>query len=114
MYGLSGRQWMASISSSRRAVSRASGVPLARAETAFPFNALAGLGKVIAPGDLAFFVVAMLLFPRARRLRQNDGRVFSVHPQDRQGRRWRIRRVDARKLVSFVKKRYGNPVNRRA
>ncbi len=65
MYGLSGRQWMASISSSRRAVSRASGVPLARAETAFPFNALAGLGKVITPGDLAFFVVAMLLIPRA-------------------------------------------------
>src|SRR6476660_8119814 len=100
MYGLSGRQWMASISSSRRAVSRASGVPLARAETAFPFNALADLGKVSAPGDLAFFVVAMLLFP-PRRLRQNDGCVFSVHPQDRQGRRRRIGRADAWKLVSF-------------
>jgi hypothetical protein len=32
MYGLSGRQWMASISSSRRAVSRASGVPVALAD----------------------------------------------------------------------------------
>jgi hypothetical protein len=72
MYGLSGRQWMASISSSRRAVSLASGVPLARAETAFPFNLLAGVCPEAAPGDLAFFVVAMLLFP-PRRLRQNDG-----------------------------------------
>ena len=56
---------MASISSSRRAVSRASGVPLARAETAFPFNLLAGGCPEAAPGDLAFFVVAMLLFPHA-------------------------------------------------
>jgi hypothetical protein len=56
---------MASISSSRRAVSRASGVPLARAEIALPFNLLAGVCKAAAPGDLAFFVVAMLLFPHA-------------------------------------------------
>jgi hypothetical protein len=70
-------------------VSRASGVPLARAEIAFPFNLLAGICKAAAPGDLAFFVVAMLLFP-PRRLRQYDGRVFSVHPQERQGRQWRF------------------------
>jgi hypothetical protein len=36
-----------------------------RAEIAFPFNLLAGICKAAAPGDLAFFVVAMLLFPRA-------------------------------------------------
>jgi len=47
-------------------------VPLPRAETAFPFNLLAGVCPEAAPGDLAFFVVAMLLFP-PRRLRQNDG-----------------------------------------
>src|SRR5262245_9349386 len=84
MYGLSGRQWIASISSSRRAVSRASGVPVARAEIALPFNLLAaGFAPGCEPGAAAFFFVAMLLFP-PRRLRQNDGRVFSVHPQDRQ------------------------------
>src|SRR5689334_10289588 len=84
MYGLSGRQWMASISSNRRAVSRASGVPVARAEIAFPFKPLcAGFTPDCEPGAAAFFFVAMLLFP-PRRLRQNDGRVFSVHPQDRQ------------------------------
>src|SRR5260370_33597391 len=56
---------MASMSSSRRAVSRASGVPLARAEIAFPFNLLAGICKAAAPGDLACFVVASVLFPHA-------------------------------------------------
>jgi len=40
-------------------------LPLARAEIAFPFNLLAGICKAAAPGDLAFFVVAMLLFPHA-------------------------------------------------
>src|SRR5882672_8219476 len=59
MYGFSGRQWMASISSSRRAVSRASAVPLARAEIALPFNLLAGLCRGSAAGVLAFFFVAI-------------------------------------------------------
>src|SRR6201985_482141 len=84
MYGLSCRQWMGAVSRSRRAVSRASGVPVARAEIALPFNLLAaGFAPGCEPGATAFFFVAMLLFP-PRRLRQNDGRVFSVHPQDRQ------------------------------
>ncbi len=52
------------MSSSRRAVSRASGVPLLRAEIAFPFNLLAGFFGDSAAGDLTFFV-AMLLFPHA-------------------------------------------------
>ena len=66
MYGLSGRQWMASISSSRRAVSRDSGVPVARAEISLPFNLLAaGFPFTGAAGEVAFFVVAMLLFPHA-------------------------------------------------
>ena len=66
MYGLSGRQWMASISRSRRAVSRASGVPEARAEISLPFNLVAtGFPFTGAAGEVAFFVVAMLLFPRA-------------------------------------------------
>src|SRR5258708_34324703 len=84
MYGLSGRQWMASIWSSSGAVSRASGVPVARAEIALPFNLLAaGFAPGCEPGTAAFFFVAMLLFP-PRRLRQNDGRAFIVHPQARQ------------------------------
>jgi hypothetical protein len=75
---------MASISSSSRAVSRASVVPVARAEIALPFNLLeAGFPMIGAAGEEAFFVVAMLLSPA--RLRQYDGRVFSVHPQYRQG-----------------------------
>src|SRR6185369_12902454 len=66
MYGLSGRQWMASISSSRRAVSRASGVPVARAEISLPFNLLAaGFATFAGAGAMTFFDVAMLLFPRA-------------------------------------------------
>lgn len=66
MYGLSGRQWMASMSSSRRAVSRASDVPVARAEIALPFNLVAaGFAMAGAAGEEAFFVVAMLLFPHA-------------------------------------------------
>jgi hypothetical protein len=49
-----------------------------------PFNLLAAeLTLGCEPDAAAFFFVAMLLFP-PRRLRQNDGRVFSVHPQDRQ------------------------------
>ena len=59
MYGFSGRQWMASMSSSRRAVSRASAVPLARAEIALPFNLLAGLCRGSAAGVLLFFFVAI-------------------------------------------------------
>src|SRR5665213_1394394 len=66
MYGLSGRQCMASISSSRRAVSRASGVPVARAEIALPFNLVeAGFTAGAMAAGLIFFAVAMLLFPRA-------------------------------------------------
>lgn len=66
MYGLSGRQWMASISSSRRAVSLASGVPVARAEIALPFNAVvAGFNAGAIAAGFAFFAVAMLLFPHA-------------------------------------------------
>ena len=66
MYGLSGRQWMASISSSRRAVSRASGVPVALAEIAFPLNELvAGFNAGAIAAGFVFFAVAMLLFPRA-------------------------------------------------
>src|SRR5258708_867168 len=99
MYGLSGRQWMASISSSRRAVSLASGVPLARAETAFPFNLLAGVCPEAAPGDLAFFVVAMLLFPHAACDKMTG--VFSVHPQERQERQQQFGQLGSPKLVSF-------------
>src|SRR5450755_4021270 len=66
MYGFSGRQWMASISSSRRAVSRASGVPVAFAEIILPFNLLdAGFKAGAIAAGLTFFAVAMLLFPRA-------------------------------------------------
>jgi hypothetical protein len=66
-------------------VSRASGVPLARSEFAFWVNFLLALAAGAVSVDLAFFFVAMLLFP-PRRLRQNDGRVFSLHAPDRQGR----------------------------
>src|SRR5258705_1548521 len=94
MYGLSGRQWMASISSSRRAVSRASGVPLARAEIAFPFNLLAGVCRAAAPGDLAFFVVAMLLFPRAACDKMTAVCLAFIHRSGKGGgsgsRRWAI------------------------
>src|SRR5262245_23977587 len=65
MYGFSGRQWIASISSSRRAVSSASGGRPDRGKFAFPFNGL-GLpceGRPLA--DLVFFFVAMPPFPRA-------------------------------------------------
>ena len=52
------------MSSSSRAVSLASGVPVARAESSLPFKALAGFGAG-AIADVAFFFVAMLLFPHA-------------------------------------------------
>jgi hypothetical protein len=61
----SGAAWIASISSSRRAVSRASGVPLVLAEIPLPFNLLAGFSTGPEPDDLAFFFVAMLLFSPA-------------------------------------------------
>jgi hypothetical protein len=76
MYGLSGRQWMASISSSRRAVSRASAVPAARLSGAWPFSCFAADFTAGRDLKVAFFFVAMLLFP-PRRLRQNDGRCLA-------------------------------------
>ena len=43
----------------------ASSVPLALAEIPLPFNLLAGFSTEVEPVDLAFFFVAMLLFPPA-------------------------------------------------
>src|SRR5215468_6415268 len=63
---------MASISSSRRAVSRASVGRPGRVEFTFPFNALDRPCDDRALAGLVFFFVAMLPFP-PRRLRQNDG-----------------------------------------
>jgi hypothetical protein len=82
-------------------VSLASGVPLDRAETAFPFNLLAGVCPEAAPGDLAFFVVAMLLFPHAACDKMTG--VFSVHPQERQEQRRQFGLISDLKLVSFFR-----------
>ena len=65
-------------------MSRASEVPLVRSEFAFSVSFLPALAAGAVSVDLTFFFVAMLLFP-PRRLRQNDGRVFSVRALDRQG-----------------------------
>src|SRR5712692_10509708 len=81
MKGLSGRHEMASISSSRRAVSRASGVPVARADISLP-SILPGLASVSTIGICGFFFVAMLLFPHAPATKQTG--MFTVQRQNRQ------------------------------
>src|SRR5690348_10946195 len=66
MYGFSGRQWIASMSSSSRAVSRASVVLVERREFAFPFKALVlDLAADAADAEVVLFFVAMLLAPPA-------------------------------------------------
>ena len=107
MYGLSGRQWIASISSSRRAVSRASGVPLALAEIRLAVQLVGRLFRSSGTGRFGFLLRRHAAFS-PRRLRQNDGRVFSVHPQDRQGQRWRIRALTDWNLVSLFRGLMGN------